>query len=88
MTEFGTFAARLVDGEPVVDRADDLIEVSGELAEMLGVKPPLDGRITLGSVEYDLGSWTGTGLPGRIPGTYVGRRVAVVVPNPSDKEKP
>lgn len=75
-SEIGTMVTRLVDGETVVDRADPLIEVTGELAEMLGVKPPLDGRANLGGIDYDLGCWSGTGMPGRHPGTYLGRRVS------------
>ena len=60
-----------------VVRADDVIEVTGELAEQFGVKPPLDGRIDLGGgYVYALGAWTGTGMPGRHAGTYLGFRVA------------
>lgn len=56
-------------------RADDLIEVTGEMAEHFGVKPPLDGRIDFGhGYVFDLAAYVGEGVPGRVPYTYLGRR--------------
>lgn len=65
------------DGTIHIRRADDVIEVTGELAQMYGVKPPLDGQIEFTpGLAYDLAAWSGTGMPGRRPGTYLGRKVA------------
>jgi hypothetical protein len=70
-------ASRDSDGTIHIHRADDVIEVTGELAQMFGVRPPLDGRIELApDLAYDLAAWSGTGMPGRHPGTYLGRKVA------------
>lgn len=65
------------DGTVRVIQADDLIHVTGELAEQYGVKPPLDGRVTfIAGYTYDLSDWVGPQPPpGRWPGTYVGVRV-------------
>ena len=77
MEQFGSVEARLVDGKPEVVKADDVVQVSGEVAQQLGVNPPLDGRITFAEgYDYDLCCWDGTGVgPGRYAGTYIGRRV-------------
>ena len=77
MSDFGMVeASRDADGTVHVHRADDVIEVAGELAEQYGVRPPLDGRIQLtDDLSYDLTAWSFANLPGRTPGTYIGRKV-------------
>jgi hypothetical protein len=75
--DFGTVeASRDAEGNITIHRADDVIEVTGELAQMFGVNPPLDGRVEFTpGLAYDLAAWSGTGMPGRQPGTYLGRKV-------------
>jgi hypothetical protein len=56
--------------------ANDWIEVTGEMARAFGATPPLDGRIDFGHGNvFRLTGYVGEGVQGRIPFTYIGRRV-------------